>query len=576
MTASTTTVPGAPHYAPSDAGARRASMLDRLEAGPFDLVVVGGGATGLGVALDAALRGLKVALLESHDFAKGTSSRATKLVHGGVRYLAQGRIGLVRESLRERTALLHNAPTLVRPLPFVVPAYRLRDIPFYTAGLGLYDMLAGRDGLGTTRVLSRRQTESRLPGIRPQGLVGGVEYWDAQFDDARLAVALARSAEAAGAVMLNYVRVADLVHEQGRVAGVRADDTETGRGFLLRSRCVINATGVWSDELRHADARNSKRPVRNLIRASRGTHLVVDRAFLPSDCALLVPRTADKRVLFAVPWLGKVLLGTTDVATEALAHEPRPDPAEIDYILREAGRYLRVPPARKDIRSAWAGLRPLVDPDADRGGHGPVATRRISREHSIEISPTGLVTVAGGKWTTYRAMAQDTLQACGRAGLLAALPPCRTQDFMLEPAEGAIPDPVKGVRGARMAGMSEGADSAHGCDGHGGSDDRERGGGDGKGASGGDAGGGDAGVAGDDEVLRPAGLTPALIRHSARCEYARRVEDVLARRSRLLFLDAALAARVAPVAARILQSETGLDPALDDFLGLARRYALAE
>src|SRR5690606_25807218 len=207
---------------PSGAVQHRAALLDRLASGTFDLVVAGGGATGLGVALDAALRGLKVALLESHDFAKGTSSRATKLVHGGVRYLAQGRIGLVRESLRERTALLHNAPALVRPLPFVVPAYRLRDIPFYTAGLGLYDMLAGHDGLGTTRVLSRRQTESRLPGIRPQGLVGGVEYWDAQFDDARLAVALARSAEAAGAVMLNYVRVTGLVHELGKVAGLRA------------------------------------------------------------------------------------------------------------------------------------------------------------------------------------------------------------------------------------------------------------------------------------------------------------------------------------------------------------------
>ncbi|PVY68853.1 glycerol-3-phosphate dehydrogenase/oxidase [Pusillimonas noertemannii] len=526
-------------------------MLDRLEAGPFDLVVVGGGATGLGVALDAALRGLKVALLESHDFAKGTSSRATKLVHGGVRYLAQGRIGLVRESLRERTALLHNAPALVRPLPFVVPAYRLRDIPFYTAGLGLYDMLAGHDGLGATRVLSRRQTESRLPGIRPQGLVGGVEYWDAQFDDARLAVALARSAEAAGAVMLNYVRVTGLVHELGKVTGLRAEDTETGRGFLLRSRCVINATGVWSDELRHVDARSSKRPVRKLIRASRGTHLAVDRAFLPSDRALLVPRTADKRVLFAVPWLGKVLLGTTDVATEELAHEPRPDPAEIDYILREAGRYLSVPPARKDIRSAWAGLRPLVDTAAGHGGHGPVATRRISREHSVEVSPTGLVTVAGGKWTTYRAMAQDTLQACGRAGLLATLPPCRTQNFIL--------DAAVGERGAGM--REEIWASSWGSDGRG---------------EGNSASGKDEGLPGDDEVLRSAGLTPALVRHAARCEYARRVEDVLARRSRLLFLDAALAARVAPAAARILQSETGLDPALDDFLGLARRYALAE
>ncbi|TFL13930.1 glycerol-3-phosphate dehydrogenase/oxidase [Pusillimonas caeni] len=500
-------------------------MLGRLDNGPFDLVVAGGGATGLGVALDAALRGLKVALLESHDFAKGTSSRATKLVHGGVRYLAQGRIGLVRESLRERSALLHNAPELVRPLPFVVPAYHFWEIPFYTAGLSLYDVLAGRDGLGATHVLSRRQTGKRLPGVCMKGLVGGIEYWDAQFDDARLAVALARAAEAAGAVVLNYVRVTGLIHERGRVAGVRAQDTETGQDFMLRSPCVVNAAGVWSDALRRLDAQASDRPVQDLIRTSRGTHLVVDRSFFPSDRALLVPRTADGRVLFAVPWLGKVLLGTTDVATDELTREPRPDDAEIDYILQEAGRYLQVQPARRDIRSAWAGLRPLVDPAAEGAAAGPVATRSISREHTVEISAAGLVTVAGGKWTTYRAMAQDALEACARAGLLATLPPCRTQDFVLAAAAGPRAGP------------------AHGA---------QRGG----------------------DVLGSAGLTPAMIRHAARHEYARKVEDVLARRSRLLFLDAALAARAAPDAARILQSETGVDAGLDDFLLLARRYGL--
>jgi len=500
-------------------------MLDRLGEGPFDLVVAGGGATGLGVALDAALRGLKVALLESHDFAKGTSSRATKLVHGGVRYLAQGRVGLVRESLRERSALLHNAPELVRPLPFVVPAYHLWEIPFYTAGLSLYDVLAGRDGLGATRVLSRRQTEQRLTGVCMKGLVGGIEYWDAQFDDARLAVALARAAEAAGAVVLNYVRVAGLVHERDRVAGVRAQDIETGRSFVLRSTCVVNATGVWSDELRRLDARASERAVQNLIRASRGTHLVVDRSFFPSDRALLVPHTADGRVLFAVPWLGKVLLGTTDVATDELALEPCPDDAEIDYILREAGRYLQMRPERKDVRSAWAGLRPLVDPAAEGAAAGPVATRRISREHTIEISAAGLVTVAGGKWTTYRAMAQDALEACARAGLLAALPPCRTRDFILTAPAGPQAEPASEPQRS-------------------------------------------------DDVLGSAGLTPAMIRHAARHEYARKVEDVLARRSRLLFLDAALAAQAAPDAARILQSETGVDAGLDDFLLLARRYGL--
>lgn len=492
-------------------------MLARMAARDFDLVVVGGGATGLGVALDAALRGMDVALLEAHDFAKGTSSRATKLVHGGVRYLAQGRVALVRESLRERSALLHNAPGLVRPLSFVVPAYRSWEIPFYAAGLGLYDVLAGRDGLGATRVLSRRRVEDYLPGVRAEGLKGGIEYWDAQFDDAQLAVALARAAAARGAAVLNHCPVRGLVHENGRVAGVRAEDAETGQGMTLRAACVINATGVWSDALRRLDGQASNRPVANLIRASRGTHLVVDRSFFPSDRALLVPHTADGRVLFAVPWLGKVLLGTTDVASAELDFEPRPDEAEIDYILQEAGRYLRAPPARGDIRSVWAGLRPLVDPAAGAAGPSahPVATRRISREHSIDISPAGLVTVAGGKWTTYRAMAQDVLDTCVRRGLLAARAPCATHDFVLAPVAGRVgfdPEPASSIT------ESEG------------------------------------------ELLRRAGLDEAMIRYAARHEYARKVEDVLARRSRLLFLDAALAAETAPLAARILQSETGVSP----------------
>lgn len=507
----------------------RSAVLARLEFKPFDLIVVGGGATGLGVALDAVLRGRSVALLEAHDFAKGTSSRATKLVHGGVRYLAQGRISLVRESLRERSILLRNAPSLVHPLAFVAPAYRAWEIPFHAAGLAAYDALAGKQGLGTTRVLTRGQLQQRLPGVRSAGLKGGVEYWDAQFDDAGLAIALARAAAAQGAAVLNYCSVVELLHSDGKLAGVVAQDAETGRRLTISSRCVINATGVWTDTLRQLDAGLSQRPVKNLIRASRGTHIVVDRSFFPSDRALLVPRTADGRVLFAVPWLGKVLLGTTDVASTSLDLEPSPSTQEIDYLLAEAGRYLQKQPGRQHIRSAWAGLRPLVDPSAAHAGATtqPMATRSISREHTIEVSPSGLVSVAGGKWTTYRAMAEDVLNICFSKGLLAGPMPCTTQDFVLDGyakwAEAEC-DPVLSLSQE------------------------------------------------EDALLRQGGLTETAIRLAARLAYARSVEDVLARRSRLLFLDAVLAARIAPVAARVLQSETGVLPRLDEFLELAESY----
>lgn len=514
---------------PLIATTNRSAVLARLESKPFDLIVVGGGATGLGVALDAALRGRSVALLEAHDFAKGTSSRATKLVHGGVRYLAQGRISLVRESLRERSILLRNAPSLVHPLAFVAPAYRAWEIPFHAAGLAAYDALAGRQGLGATRVLTRGQLQQRSPGVRSEGLKGGVEYWDAQFDDAGLAIALARAAAAQGAAVLNYCSVLQLLHADGKLVGVVAQDAETGHRLTISSRCVINATGVWTDALRQLDAGLLQRPIRNLIRASRGTHIVVDRSFFPSDRALLVPRTADGRVLFAVPWLGKVLLGTTDVASTNLDLEPSPSAQEIDYLLAEASRYLQMQPGRSHIRSAWAGLRPLVDPSATHAGATtqPMATRRISREHTIELSPSGLVSVAGGKWTTYRAMAEDVLNTCFSKGLLAGSMPCTTQDFALdgfaqwaevecEPVSSLSPE--------------------------------------------------------EDALLRQGGLTETAIRLAARLAYARIVEDVLTRRSRLLFLDAVLAARVAPVVAHVLQSETGVSPRLEEFLELAQGY----
>jgi len=541
------------HASSLPASAQRDATLARLAVEQFDLLVVGGGATGLGIALDAALRGLSVALLEAHDFAKGTSSRATKLVHGGVRYLAQGRVGLVRESLRERTALLRNAPGLVKPLPFVMPAYRSWEIPFYGAGLAIYDLLAGQDGLGHTRVLSRQQVRQRLPGIRADGLKGGVQYWDAQFDDARLAVVLARAAAARGAAVVNYCRVRDLLYVQGKVCGAVAQNTETEDEFTVRARCVVNATGVWVDSLRRRDSGALNKPVADLIRASRGTHLVVDRSFFPSEHALLIPRTSDGRVLFAVPWLGKVLLGTTDIESASLDIEPHPDAAEIDYILQEVGQYLQTAPRFEDIRSAWAGLRPLVNPPA-MGGHesNPSATRDVSREHFIEISGSGLVSVAGGKWTTYRAMAQDVIDTCRKRGLLRTPQASSTQEFAFQaavtprgPAWVEELPQRSDARGVESPTVHQRAVSAG------------------------------SPPSGDELLLAKAGLSEEAVRFAAGVEYARTVEDVLARRSRVLFLDAALARQLAPIVARLLHPVTGVSPKLQEFESLVLRYDVA-
>lgn len=514
----------------------RERLLARL-AGTrsVDLVVVGGGATGLGIALDASLRGLSVVLLEARDFAKGTSSRATKLVHGGVRYLAQGNVALVREALHERRKLLHNAPHLAAPLAFVMPGYTCWELPFYGVGLKAYDALAGRAGLGSTAFLSSRQTVALLPGVRREGLKGGVKYWDGQFDDARLAIALARSAAGQGALVLNYCPVIGLLHRDGRVVGVRYRPRDTGEEGTIEARCVVNATGVWVDAMRRMDDTAAGRSSEPMVTPSQGVHLVVDREFLPGDHALLVPRTRDGRVLFAVPWLGKVVLGTTDTPTTEIEEEPRAMAAEARFILGEAANYLARAPRPSDVRSVWVGLRPLVRPPREAG-----ETKKINREHTVIVSDSGLVTVTGGKWTTYRAMAEDVLEKCVETGLLDRLPPCETADFLLVGAPAVAP---VNASLAEPAGLhSYGTDASW-----------------------------VQSLPGANRELAP-GLTEAMLRFAVRHEYARSVEDVLARRSRLLFLDAALAESVAPAAAEIVQEETGAEPGLAAFVELARQY----
>jgi len=542
--------------------------LQALRSGErWDLLVVGGGATGLGVALDAAARGLQVLLLEAADFGQGTSSRSTKLVHGGVRYLAQGHIGLVREALTERAALLANAPHLAQPLAFVVPGYRWWELPFYGAGLKVYAAMAGRRSLGRTELLSARAAAQALPNLRVQGLRGGIRYWDGQFDDARLAVALARTAAQQGAVVLNHLAVTALRHQGGRVTGVCARDTETGESFEVEAACVVNATGVWVDGLRQATPSSERLP---LVTPSQGVHLVVDRAFLPGMTALMVPKTADGRVLFAVPWLGKTLLGTTDTPRADVPAEPRPFGHEVDFILGEAARYLTRAPTRADVRSAWVGLRPLLRPQQGGEGDGapPGGTRSLSREHTVEVGPDDLVTVTGGKWTTYRAMAEDVLSTCMARGLLPQRPAGLTQHLRLLGASSGRAGVASDARQSSRSSTSSFSSSLPQPPG--------------EHLYGSEAAvlqelpGARRALAHDAETGQPV-LSEAMVRFAVRFEMARSVEDVLARRSRLLFLDALQALACAEAVAQILADELGpafdAEASADDFKTLAARYA---
>ena len=519
--------------------ATRAELLRSLSAQPRrDLIVIGGGATGLGVALDAAARGLSVALLEAEDFAKGTSSRATKLVHGGVRYLAQGNLKLVREALHERDVLMRIAPHLVQPLQFVLPVYGVKgrwlERFVYGSGLVLYDVLAGKAGYGKTEFLGAATALERASGLQPKDLAGAICYWDGQFDDARLALALARTAIARGATVVNRCAAVGVEHENGRVAGVVAEDRESGARYRLQARCVINATGVWVDAVRRMDGAVKG----DLVAPSQGVHLVVDRSFLPGGRAVLVPKTRDGRVMFAVPWLGATILGTTDTPRHDLAAEPEPFREEVEFILSEASRYLARAPRPADVRSVWVGLRPLVRPPHEAGEN----TKTLSREHTVRVERSGLVSVTGGKWTTYRAMAEDVLECAMSNGLLPERQAGATRSLALvgAPARSAVS--LAEAPGLHLYGTEAPVVQA---------------------------------LPGAARELTP-GLSEAMVRFAARFEYARTVEDVLARRSRLLFLDARRAASAAAPVAALLAEELGakFDAAASaaSFRALAAQY----
>jgi glycerol-3-phosphate dehydrogenase len=517
----------------------RDRMIDALGSGPWDVLVIGGGATGLGVAVDAQTRGYRTLLLEAHDFAKGTSSRSTKLVHGGVRYLQQGNVALVLEALRERGLMFRNAPHLVQNLAFVVPQYRWWEGPFYGIGLKLYDRLAGKLNIARSRVLDRETTIERIPNVETDGLLGGVQYHDAQFDDARMAVALARTAVDHGAIVVNYMPVVGLAKRGSMVAGVLAEDRETGRRFELHASVVVNATGVFSDSIRRLDSSD----IEPMLAPSQGVHLVLDRGFQPSDTAIMVPQTDDGRVLFVIPWHGRVLVGTTDTAVDRIDVEPKPLREEIEFILRNAARYLERQPAESDILSCFAGLRPLVQEGSVRR-----STKSISREHSVIVSESGLVTIVGGKWTTYRKMAQDTVDDAAEVGGLPERP-CVTEDL---PLHGAVkpgsaiahPEPhmrFYGSEAARVRALME-------------EEPRGR------------------------ELLHPnLPYRRGEVLWAVRREMARTVEDVLSRRTRSLLLDARAAREVAPEVALLIAAELKRDPTwvagqVADFDALARGY----
>lgn len=500
----------------------RGDFLQRLEQDVlWDLVIVGGGATGLGVAVDAASRGYRVALLEQSDFGKGTSSRSTKLVHGGVRYLQQGNVSLVMEALKERGILLQNAPHLVHDLPFVVPNYQWWETPFYGIGLKVYDMLAGKYGFGRSVLLSRDEVLARIPTLQRDGLRGGVLYHDGQFDDSRLLINLAQTAAEQGAALVNYAPVTGLLKDQdGMILGVEFRDDESHRQLQLRARCVINATGPFADQLRLKDDPGAER----MMALSQGVHIVLDRSLLPGQTAIMVPHTRDGRVMFAIPWHGHAVVGTTDTPIQDVSLEPRPLAGEIDFILETAGDYLARRPGRADILSVFTGIRPLVETRRHS------STAALSREHTITISKSGLLTITGGKWTTYRRMAEECVDHAIVLGCLQERP-CVTRELRIHGATAGRD--VAAADALAIYGSDRGRIQSLMRD--------------------------EPGMAG---LLHPSlAVTRAQVLWAVREEMARTVDDVLARRTRALYLNARAALDVAPAVAKLVGAELGRDEA---------------
>ena len=518
---------------------KRETLISQLKANQnWDVIIIGGGATGLGVALDCTTRGYKTLLLEQVDFAKGTSSRSTKLVHGGVRYLAQGNIDLVREALYERGLMLQNASHLVSNQSFIIPNYRWWDNFFYTVGLKVYDFLAGKLSFGKSIRIKKKETISRLSTLKIANLKGGVVYHDGQFDDSRLAVNIAQSCIEYGATVLNHFKVKSLQkNDKGLVNGVVALDTETNMEYALNAKAVINATGVFTDEVLQMDNADAK----DSIRPSQGIHLVFDKSFLPGNDAIMIPKTDDGRVLFLVPWHNRVVVGTTDTLLDSHSLEPKPLDKEVDFVLETANRYLNIEAHKDDVLSIFAGLRPLAAPK-DKSEK----TKEISRSHKIIVSDSELITITGGKWTTYRKMAQDTVN---KMIALNKLPnaACKTENLMIHGANGTVDRSNHlYIYGTDQKGI--------------------------------------ANIVSENpllgEKLHPRlEFTKAEVIWAVRHEMARTIEDVLARRVRILFLDAKAAIEIAPMVGELIREELNETSdwramQISEFITIAEQYIL--
>ena len=510
------------------------------ESRTWDIIVIGGGATGLGAAVDAASRGFNVALLEQADFTKATSSRSTKLVHGGVRYLAQGDVSLVIEALRERGFMKNNAPHLVKDQRFIIGNYKWWEKPFYTIGLTVYDILAGKRAFGRSLPLSKKSVIKEIPQIAENGLRGGVVYHDGQFDDSRMAINLLQTAAEQGAAIANYIRVTGLIKDgNGKISGVKVYDELGNHEYVLKAKTVINATGIFVDQVMKMDAPEKD----DIVRPSQGVHLVVDKSFLGGDTAIMIPKTSDGRVMFGVPWHGKVVLGTTDTPLKEFVLEPQALEEEIDFILKTAGQYLTKQPKREDVLSVFAGLRPLAAPKKGTDG---TKTKEISRSHKIVISDSGLITITGGKWTTYRDMAEDVVNKAISIGDLPQKE-CKTRELHIhgykENVDRSDFSYVYGSDYEKIQKLQL---------------DRPK-------------------LA---EKLHPRfDYTGAEVVWAVREEMAITVEDILSRRLRATFLDARAAIDIAPKVASIMAKENGKDSEWEkeqvkEFIDLAQHYLL--
>tara|TARA_A100001011_G_scaffold16351_1_gene17013 strand:+ start:1959 stop:3506 length:1548 start_codon:yes stop_codon:yes gene_type:complete len=498
----------------------------------WDIVIIGGGASGLGIALDASKRGYKTLLLEKYDFGKGTSSRSTKLIHGGVRYLQNGDITLVIESLKERGILKRNAPHLVQDLSFVIPTYDWWASPFYGIGMKIYDMMAGKLGLGKSEIISKQETEKLIPNVNKKGLRGGVIYHDGQFDDSRMAITLALSADSKKTALLNYCNVEGLIKKDGEIKGLNFTDSINSKKYQIKSKVVINATGVFAEEIIRMD----QPKIEKMIQPSQGVHIVLERRFLKSKHAILIPQTSDGRVLFAVPWKNYVVVGTTDTQVKKASEEPKALKEEVDFILKNAGKYMSVKPKKDDIKSVFAGLRPLAATSNKQ------STKEVSRSHKIDISPSGLISVLGGKWTTYRKIAEDAINTAISINKLKKKK-CKTERTKLFGFKRNVSwsDPMHVYGSLKKKVESLG------------------------------------GINDNESLSNKFYISNNIIEWSIIHEMALTVEDILARRTRCVFLDSKESQRIAPIVAQKMADVLGeddkwIDAELKKFNKLIKNY----